>query len=246
MCLHSLSVDHNQDESIFHFKLNKSSSSGNDQDTSFFEWSILRLDKCGEWSGPLYFDFLSRNATFLKEHLKHYPPQAFTDLSFSINKTKVLSSPHNFFVFVRDPHHSFYEEFVVKKTTNAECHSNSPTVSELENHDDNNSELHMFLREHKIIGICGGKPNNGQSMEVGYALDEAFQSHGIVTNTLKVIIERAFHTIDCLKEIEIVCRTDNLRSAQVAHRLNFVFNEEKSKEVSLKENCDLHVYVLEK
>ncbi|KAF0974182.1 hypothetical protein FDP41_006792 [Naegleria fowleri] len=157
---------------------------------------------------------------------------------------KVLSSPHNFFVFVKDPHHTFYEEFVVKKNTEHSTVSSEPLDYCGNNHDQ--KELHMFLREHKIIGICGGKPNDGERMEVGYALDEAFQSHGIVTNTLRVLIERAFRTVETLQEIEIVCLASNLRSSQVAHRLNFVLNDEKSKKASLKENCNLQVYVLKR
>ncbi|EFC42278.1 predicted protein [Naegleria gruberi] len=206
------------------FKISNQKRQTNETDVSF-EWFILRMDySSAETDGLIYFDFLVRNQTFLKVHLPHYPNEAYENLSWSVNRMKRLSSAHNYFVLVKSEQTPSYIEKV------------------------NQSEpVFEFLKDKLTIGVCGGFTGGKTEfdlMEVGYALDEKFQSHGIVSNTLKFIIEKAFKEVSSLNLIKLVCNDYNVKSAAVGKRLGFTFNEEESEKASKEDNVALHCFTM--
>lgn len=69
------------------------------------------------------------------------------------------------------------------------------------------------------IGVYKIDASNGVG-EIGYWLIEAFQGQGIVTKSCRVLIDFCFHHLN-LNRIEIRCGTENVKSKQVAEKLNF-------------------------
>ena len=171
-------------------------------------------------AGHLYHDFLSRNANFLRQHLSHYPPEAFTNVEWAVNRVKMLGSPFNYFLFAKQTDSSI----------------TSPSQD-------------PFTQDKKIIGVCGGfgiqsAQDQVETIEVGYALDEASCSKGIVSNTLRFVCELVFREAPSVQSIKIVCNSNNVKSMAVANRLGFEFNEKLTRETSEREKVNLNVYLL--
>jgi ribosomal-protein-serine acetyltransferase len=61
---------------------------------------------------------------------------------------------------------------------------------------------------------------NDRRASLGYWLGAAFQGHGIITSSCRVVIDYAFADL-LLDRLEIQCAIDNERSRQVAERLGF-------------------------
>ncbi|WP_231495844.1 GNAT family N-acetyltransferase [Paucisalibacillus sp. EB02] len=72
-----------------------------------------------------------------------------------------------------------------------------------------------------IIGDIGfkGKPDNENSVEVGYGITSTEQNKGYATEALKCIIEWAFNS-DSVNKIIAECLEDNTPSIKVLEKLN--------------------------
>jgi len=81
-----------------------------------------------------------------------------------------------------------------------------------------------------------------RSSSIGYWIDDAFESQGIVTRACRCLVTEGFSTYN-LHRIEIRCATGNERSAAVPKRLGFVLEGTLREAEWLHDHwVDLHVF----
>jgi ribosomal-protein-serine acetyltransferase len=86
---------------------------------------------------------------------------------------------------------------------------------------------------------------NTNTAEIGYWIDERYQSQGIVTRSCRKLIEIGFEQLR-LSTILISCATKNFRSQRVAIKLGFLlYKTVPSKEWLYDHYVDHHVYKLD-
>ncbi len=76
----------------------------------------------------------------------------------------------------------------------------------------------------EVAGLIGYKDidRHNRKLEIGYWLAPPFVGNGIITQSLKVLIDKAFDQLE-MNRIQIRCAVGNLRSSNVPRRLNFTF-----------------------
>jgi ribosomal-protein-serine acetyltransferase len=76
----------------------------------------------------------------------------------------------------------------------------------------------------KFAGIIGFKDTDwvNSKTEIGYWLSKPFQGKGIITQSVKCLVEYAFSNLG-INRIQIKCAAGNLPSKRVPQRLNFHF-----------------------
>ncbi|WP_116963387.1 GNAT family N-acetyltransferase [Fastidiosibacter lacustris] len=84
--------------------------------------------------------------------------------------------------------------------------------------------LGIFI-ENKLIGIVSFNSIHQQtkSAEIGYWLAQDYLGLGIMTKSVKALIDYGFHAFDLL-DVSISCAVENKRSQKVAKRLGFQFD----------------------
>ncbi|KAL9646682.1 hypothetical protein ABK040_001105 [Willaertia magna] len=113
-----------------------------------------------------------------------------------------------------------------------------------------NFMLYNKENENELIGLCGAYGNierERKVVELGYLLAEGFEGKGIVTSTLKFVISKLFSELDALEKLEICSFETNMKSINVAKRLQFKWNENHDKS---KKPCEfkgelIHLVVYE-
>ncbi len=77
--------------------------------------------------------------------------------------------------------------------------------------------------KNQLVGLVGTKDTDfdNKKTEIGYWLSESFQNRGIVTESCRTLISYIFDEMD-LNRIQLKAATGNIKSQQVAERLNFV------------------------
>lgn len=99
--------------------------------------------------------------------------------------------------------------------------------------------------ENNIVGLIGFKFSDyaNKKTEIGYWLSNNYQIKGIITLSVKRLMQYAFETMD-MNRIQLRCAVDNRPSNKVAQRLSFVFEgiERDGEILSDGEFTDLNVY----
>lgn len=96
----------------------------------------------------------------------------------------------------------------------------------------------------KLKGVIGFNQINldRKTAEIGYWIDEEYQSQGIVTQSCRKLTEMGFRQLG-LSAIFISCATENLKSQRIPIRLGFsLYETVKSKEWLYDHYVDHHVY----
>jgi ribosomal-protein-serine acetyltransferase len=93
-----------------------------------------------------------------------------------------------------------------------------------------------------LIGLKSIDQTNKKS-EIGYWLSESFQKKGIITLSVKTLIDYAFQQLN-LNRIQIKCAVGNHESKQIPQRLGFAFEGIEREGELLSDNLftDLEVY----
>ncbi len=96
----------------------------------------------------------------------------------------------------------------------------------------------------EIVGLIGfkdiDKPN--RKLEIGYWIAPEFEGKGIVTESCRTLISKAFKKMD-MNRIQIKCGVGNHRSSNIPKRLNFRFEGiERQGERHNDRFIDLQVY----
>jgi len=85
------------------------------------------------------------------------------------------------------------------------------------------SELTFVIHlDGKFVGLIGFKDTDkaNKKTEIGYWLSEAYQKRGIVTQSVKRLMELAFEELE-INRIQIKCATGNIPSKSIPQRLGF-------------------------
>lgn len=111
--------------------------------------------------------------------------------------------------------------------------------------EENRSLVFVIHFNREFAGIIGFKDTDkaNRKTEVGYWLSQVYQKKGIITQSLKTLIDFAFEELG-LNRIQIKCATGNVSSKNIPKRLNFVFegNERDGEILSGGEFTDLEIY----
>ncbi|MEI8271933.1 MAG: GNAT family protein [Paludibacter sp.] len=98
----------------------------------------------------------------------------------------------------------------------------------------------------QFAGIIGLKDTDldNQKTEIGYWLSVNQQSHGIITNSCKTLIDYVFQSMN-INRIQIKAATENLKSRAIPERLGFTFEGiERDAELHTRGFVDLAIYGL--
>ncbi|MGE6603456.1 GNAT family N-acetyltransferase [Lysinibacillus fusiformis] len=93
----------------------------------------------------------------------------------------------------------------------------------IKGHEANNSLSLVILFKNEIVGIAGFNtihPTN-KIGTIGYWLSEGAQGHGIMTKTVKALLQYAFETLH-LHKVEIRVAVGNEKSNAIPERLGFI------------------------
>lgn len=107
----------------------------------------------------------------------------------------------------------------------------------------------IFVINYKdeFAGIIGFKDTDRANCktEIGYWLSEPFQGKGIITQSVRLLVEYAFSNLG-INRIQIKCAVGNLPSKKVPQRLNFHFEgiERDGELLANGEYTNLEVYSL--
>lgn len=86
--------------------------------------------------------------------------------------------------------------------------------------------VYCMLLEQQFVGLIGLKFNPSDKInrktEIGYWLSEAYQKRGIVTRSVKRLLEYAFDELR-LNRVQINCAVGNTKSSNIPKRLGFTF-----------------------
>jgi len=90
----------------------------------------------------------------------------------------------------------------------------------IKGHEANNSLSLVILFKNEIVGIAGFNAINPQNKigTIGYWLSEGAQGHGIMTKTVKALLQYAFDTLQ-LHKVEIRVAVGNQKSRAIPERL---------------------------
>lgn len=106
----------------------------------------------------------------------------------------------------------------------------------------------VFLIRYKdeVAGLIGYKDidRHNRKLEIGYWLAPPFVGNGIVSQSLKVLIDAAFNQLE-MNRVQIRCAVGNLRSSNIPKRLNFAFEGIERQGENLNNRfVDLEIYGL--
>lgn len=109
-----------------------------------------------------------------------------------------------------------------------------------------NTELIFVINYNKkFAGMIGFKSTDriNKKTEIGYWLSEPFQKKGIITESVKALVNFAFNESG-LNRIQIKCAVGNILSKNIPKKLNFVFEgiERDGEILSDGEYTDIEVY----
>lgn len=108
-------------------------------------------------------------------------------------------------------------------------------------------EMVFIIRyQGETSGLIGYKDidRNNKKLEIGYWIAPQFEGKGIVTNSLKSLIDAAFRKME-MNRIQIRCAVGNTRSSNVPRRLNFRLEGiERAGELLNGNFVDLEIYSL--
>ncbi len=93
----------------------------------------------------------------------------------------------------------------------------------IKGHESKSSLSLVILFNHEIVGIAGFNainPNNNIGT-IGYWLSEGAQGHGIMTKTVKALLQYAFETLQ-LHKVEIRVAETNHKSRAIPERLGLI------------------------
>lgn len=97
----------------------------------------------------------------------------------------------------------------------------------------------------EFVGLIGLKSTDIQNKktEIGYWLSESFQKKGIISLSVKALIDYAFQQLQ-LNRIQIKCAVGNIESKHVPQRLGFTFEGIERDGELLSDNVftDIEVY----
>lgn len=88
---------------------------------------------------------------------------------------------------------------------------------------ENNNGFDLCIYYHnKIVGLIGLHKIDHQNKitSIGYWLDNQYHGKGIMTESVAALCNYCFNELQ-LKRIEIACATENVKSQNIAKRLNF-------------------------
>lgn len=93
----------------------------------------------------------------------------------------------------------------------------------IKGHEANSSLSLVILFKNEIVGIAGFNPINPSNKigTIGYWLSEGAQGHGIMTKTVKALLQYAFETLK-LHKVEIRVAEANHKSRAIPERLGFM------------------------
>ncbi len=76
----------------------------------------------------------------------------------------------------------------------------------------------------EVAGLVGYKDidRNNKKLEIGYWIAPAFEGRGIVTKSVKVMLDEAFGKMQ-MNRVQIKCAVGNTRSSNIPKRLGFTF-----------------------
>jgi RimJ/RimL family protein N-acetyltransferase len=82
---------------------------------------------------------------------------------------------------------------------------------------------YTIFRGDELVGAIGLHWRLGpDALEIGYWLRAGEEGRGIVTRSVRALVDVAFAAVDTVERVVIHCRPDNVRSAAVPERLGFV------------------------
>lgn len=109
----------------------------------------------------------------------------------------------------------------------------------------NNNFVFVIHYNQQFVGLISLKDIDkaNKKAEVGYWISEFYQKKGIVTQSLKMLIDFAFDEL-AINRIQIKCGVENISSKNIPKRLNFSFEGiEIAGEISSdKKFIDLEIY----
>lgn len=98
----------------------------------------------------------------------------------------------------------------------------------------------------QAAGLIGYKDidQHNKKLEIGYWIAPVFEGRGIITRSLKTLIETAFEKMD-INRIQIKCAVTNTKSSNLPKKLNFRFEGiERAGELLNGHFVDLEIYGL--
>jgi len=105
--------------------------------------------------------------------------------------------------------------------------------------------LFIWFRE-KLVGVIGCVfiDQLNRSTTIGYWLDQEHQSRGIMTRSIKALIDYIFQVLG-LHRIEIQCAVNNIKSQKIPKRLGFQLEGTLKEAIRLDATyVDVHVFGL--
>jgi ribosomal-protein-serine acetyltransferase len=96
--------------------------------------------------------------------------------------------------------------------------------SAISQHESNKGPQYVVFHNAAMCGVCGFHPFDitNKISSIGYWLSHAFSGKGIMTLSVKALLEAGFREYG-LNRIEIACATGNARSRAIPERLEFKF-----------------------
>jgi len=121
-------------------------------------------------------------------------------------------------------------------------------IETIENTPENKKEYIFVIKYNsEFAGIIGFKATDklNKKTEIGYWLSEHFQKKGIITQSVKSLIDFAFNELE-LNRIQIKCAVANIPSRSIPIRLGFEFEGIERDGELLSDNLftDIEVYSL--
>ncbi len=118
-------------------------------------------------------------------------------------------------------------------------------ISTLETSEKSHDYTFVIHLEGKFVGLIGFKDTDktNQKTEIGYWLSEEYQKRGIVTQSVRRLVEFAFEELG-MNRIQIKCATGNIPSKKIPQRLGFSLEgiERDGELLSDGKFTDLEVY----
>ncbi len=111
---------------------------------------------------------------------------------------------------------------------------------------DRKDEVFVIWYERRLVGLIGLKDTDYLNLktEIGYWLVESMTGKGIMTRSVKALIEFVFNSM-MMNRIQIKCGVGNYKSSAIPKRLGFVFEGvERDGEKHQNRFIDLEVYSL--
>ncbi len=121
-------------------------------------------------------------------------------------------------------------------------------INKIENTPDEEKEYIFVIKySSEFAGLIGFKATDklNKKSEIGYWLSESFQKKGIITQSVKSLIDFAFNELE-INRIQIKCAVANIPSRSIPIRLGFEFEGIERDGELLSDNLftDIEVYSL--